>query len=304
MKKTAFIFILFILGVFVLSFSKNRSSNVIVGIMEDDRRELANWKEGPSKNRIILPSFEKKGNEWALVTYQPDEIQWTIAFDGRNAGTIQSRPETASRSYLGNAYIHAPEPQVGQRLILGESSPAFSGWCNTRVNRPLVLVSKQNFSDPDKWKRFRPSEDQIKSLKSMFRSRYAKVMNCDEKENPLPNPWQYKDSDIRTDQSYLSKNGNSLVGMFLEGGRCGINNEPFTEQLFLIKADQSVVPIFSRSNRSESSESLSLTLVDAGDYDKDGQSEVIFFLSGYNEDGYALFYDSFRQSVQWTFHYH
>ena len=29
---------------------------------------------------------------------------------------------------------------------------------------------------------------------------------------------------------------------------------------------------------------LSLSLVDAGDYDADGKSELIFFLSGYNEE--------------------
>ena len=49
---------------------------------------------------------------------------------------------------------------------------------------------------------------------------------------------------------------------------------------------------------------LSLILVDAGDYDADGESEAVFFISGYNEDGYALFYDSFQKSVMWTWNYH
>jgi hypothetical protein len=49
---------------------------------------------------------------------------------------------------------------------------------------------------------------------------------------------------------------------------------------------------------------LSLSLVDAGDYDGDGKAEVIFFVSGYNEDGYAMFYDAFRKNVFSTWSYH
>ncbi len=47
-----------------------------------------------------------------------------------------------------------------------------------------------------------------------------------------------------------------------------------------------------------------LELVDAGDYDGDGQSEVLFWHSAYNEDGYTLFYDQFRKRLDywWTYH--
>jgi hypothetical protein len=31
-----------------------------------------------------------------------------------------------------------------------------------------------------------------------------------------------------------------------------------------------------------------LTVVDAGDYDSDGKSEVLFWYTGYDEDGYVL----------------
>jgi hypothetical protein len=282
MKKTTAFIVFFVSGIFVLSFSNNNSSNVIVGIMEDDRLELVNWKEGPSKNRVIRPLFEKKGNEWVLVTQLSHEIQWMIAFDGKNLGAIKS----------------------GQIATIGKPSNEFAGWLNTAVNRPLVLVSKNNFSDPDLWKPFQPSGDQTKFFRSAFRAEYSKVTNCDEDEKPLPSPWKYEDSAIRFAQSYHSKNGDSLVGMFLEGGRCGINEDPFVQQLFLFKPDKSTLHILLKSRHPENFGNLLLSLVDAGDYDADGKSELIFFLSGYNEDGYALFYDSFRKSIHWTWSYH
>ncbi len=63
MHRTLFI-VLFILGFVSLSYSQGHSSSVLIGILEDDREELANWKKGPSQNRIIRPLFEKEGDEW------------------------------------------------------------------------------------------------------------------------------------------------------------------------------------------------------------------------------------------------
>lgn len=47
-----------------------------------------------------------------------------------------------------------------------------------------------------------------------------------------------------------------------------------------------------------------MTLLDAGDYDNDGESEIIFWRSGYNEDGYILFYKQFINRVDFTWNYH
>ncbi len=48
-----------------------------------------------------------------------------------------------------------------------------------------------------------------------------------------------------------------------------------------------------------------VSLLDAGDYDNDGKSEVVFFLSqGENTDGFVLFDASFEKSVSLLWHYH
>ena len=45
-------------------------------------------------------------------------------------------------------------------------------------------------------------------------------------------------------------------------------------------------------------------LVDAGDYDGDGKSEVLFAISGYDEGGYRLYYSDFGRSAEFLFGYH
>jgi len=47
-----------------------------------------------------------------------------------------------------------------------------------------------------------------------------------------------------------------------------------------------------------------LTLVDIGDFDGDGAVEALFWLSGYNENGYVLFFDQFRRKATFTWSYH
>ena len=45
-------------------------------------------------------------------------------------------------------------------------------------------------------------------------------------------------------------------------------------------------------------------MVDAGDYDNDGRSELIFSISRDNEGGYEIWYDDFRKHATFKFHYH
>ena len=47
-----------------------------------------------------------------------------------------------------------------------------------------------------------------------------------------------------------------------------------------------------------------ISLVDAGDYDSDGQSELVFAISRYNRGGYELYYDGFRRHAVFQFSYH
>jgi len=45
-------------------------------------------------------------------------------------------------------------------------------------------------------------------------------------------------------------------------------------------------------------------LVDAGDYDNDGKSELVFSIDRENEGGYQIWYDNFTKHATFKFHYH
>ena len=46
-----------------------------------------------------------------------------------------------------------------------------------------------------------------------------------------------------------------------------------------------------------------MCLVDAGDYDGDGKSDLVFSIDDYNRGGYRPYYDDFRQRALFEFSY-
>ena len=46
------------------------------------------------------------------------------------------------------------------------------------------------------------------------------------------------------------------------------------------------------------------SLVDAADYDGDGSADFVFWSSGYNEDGYVLYTNGFKDKVAFVWNYH
>ena len=97
-------------------------------------------------------------------------------------------------------------------------------------------------------------------------------------------------------KAYSSNGGWSLVELNLTGYACdGVEEDggPFNGQWFVV--DPKYRPRFLGTN---------MWLVDAGDYDRSGHSELLFAINGYNRAGYRLFYRNFTQSAEFSFTFH
>ena len=101
---------------------------------------------------------------------------------------------------------------------------------------------------------------------------------------------------LKVSKSYSSNNEWALIELQLTGYACdGMldDDSAFGGQWYVI--DPTGKPRFLGTN---------IWLVDAGDYDNSGSSEVLFSINGYNSGGYRLFYKNFTQSAEFLFHYH
>jgi hypothetical protein len=277
---------------------------VVVGVLED----LPGHYVGESDFRAVRVIFHRIGGEWtafptqcedqqslkALTKSYPAEVNWTIALNGRDVGSLKTHvpDDFAWYSEIGIEKIldSGPVPTIGKQ------SQQYSGWNGTPVYRPLVAVSKPNFSDPDDWKRAQLTPGQVAKLRLNFRKKFPKVSNCVNPEANLPKPWKYRDDDIRMGSTYSSANHWGLAELNLAGYACDgpiDDGGPFDSQWYIVNPTGDVRYLGS-----------GMWLVDAGDYDNDGKSEVLFAVSGYDEGGYRLYYADFRKSAKFLFNYH
>ena len=286
------------------SANDTQQSGLVLGVLED----LPGHYSGEPDFRAVRVLFRKVGGEWrafptktenqqslkSLTKSYPGEVNWTIAFDGKYVGHLTSRvPDNfAWYSEIGLEKITSP----GRVPTVGKKSEKFSGWDGGSVYRPLVAISKPNFRDPDDWKPSQPTPVQIGSVREGFRKRFPRASNCKDPEENVPRPWNYRDEDARIDSAYSSASGWRLVELSLHGNACDglqIGDSPFEGQWFVIDPSGSVRFL-----------GKDMWLVDAGDYDNDGRSEVLFSVSGYNEGGYRLFYSNFTKNADFLFFYH
>lgn len=279
---------------------------VLLGVIEQP--QACGEKKAVSA-RIL---FHKSGKDWHALgvspiskpstTWDANSIKWTVAFDGKNIGSVRIQEPTDKAKYINDWLYHRDK----FHKISSESSPPyiknksklFSGWCSTPEVRPLVIVSKPNFKDPDHWKPFTPNDSYKKKLFPFLRVVVGKsrLLRCENPDDNVAVPYDFKANETIFYKSYKSASNDELVSFGLDPKiiNCsdGIPSHEWLDNWFLIKNNE--IDYVGRE----------MQLIDAGDYDGDGKSELLFWYSGYNNDGYILFYNNFRGRSEYLWGYH
>lgn len=251
----------------------------------------------------VRPLFRKQGQQWIALSSKEAsrgislaDVSWNVAFDGRRLGSVKTVDPGFSSPYAwtyprDRLLALAPDQPVpavanGQRL--------FGGWCDAPSNRPLVVVSQPNFLDPQAWKRFEPDPTLRGLLFSQFAAVAGKADTCTNEESEKSSSWAYTASDLIMSAGYQDRTKTKLISVALNPTRSQCDGPPDTAWLthwFMVTDSIRYL-------------GENLSLVDAGDYDADGASELLFWFSGYNKDGYSLFYEGLQKRVdyQWSYH--
>jgi hypothetical protein len=283
------------------AFASPKQSSLIVGILED----TPGLYVGQPHYRSVRVVFYKEHGAWqafpsrcpnpqclqnVLAAY-PKRLAWTVAFDGKRIGTVRTKIAEKFDFYSTVGQV----PVVsGEVPTVGRPSREFAGFLGKAVFRPLVTNSSAFFRDPDGWNRGQLSLTLIARVREQFRRRFPKVSNCVNPEESVAKSWRYEDTDIKIESAYSSNKRWALARVQLEPYRCdGPSDDAFVDQWFLVMPDSSVRFL-----------GKAMWLVDAGDYDNDGRSELVFSIDDYNRGGYVLFYDDFKKSVTFEFGYH
>lgn len=292
-------FILLAIVVAILPTSQVSGQHVILGVLEDSPSS----HYGDPNSRKVRIVFEKNDTEWTdlLVSCAdehclkepskyPRQIDWTVALDGKNVGRVTARIPDGWRLY-GNALQEivstGPIPTIGQKT---------NACIDAMVYRPLVANSQPYFKDPESWKPFRLPADTIASVRLAFRKEFPKMCRQDKHDEAKLERFPYLDGDIADVKAYRSNKGWTLVRLHLpEAIDCQDTERGFeiTDKWFTIDPSRSVRYLGD-----------GMSLVDAGDYDNDGRSEVMFCINDDNRGGYRLFYDNFKKHAELEYSYH
>ena len=223
----------------------------------------------------------------SLPKLYPARLAWTVALDGKKVGAVNSVQPASYRLYA-EVGIQELTPDSRPPAVRG-SAAAFQTFMGTSHFRPLVAISRPKFSDPDHWKPIRPLPPLSKPARTAFRKAVALQLSCD-----VDPARDYPDEYIQLRKAYRSARGDVLLMLRANPAKnpCGIDEGAWDSVWFLMRnADFHLI-------------GTELTLVDAGDYNGDGTSEVIFRLSAYNQDGYVLLdlRDLSKAEFDWSYH--
>ena len=255
----------------------------------------------PTKTRdaaykyIVRVLFEKQGKEWIPVHSLPiQENDWFVAFDGKCLGKINNGTKLVISGTNNSYYELQDNPNIPH---VKPMTTNFNGWMeggNVPLFRPLVLVTKQNYTDPQNWKPFNPIDSIIDRCILSFRKTIGSVVFCDSIHGDKPTS-DYNRSTIITGKCYHSNEGEILISLYLNYKlfKCEVSETGGTKWF-----------LFDKHGKMQLLNIPGSDLLDAGDYDSDGLSELIFSSGGYNKDGYLLLYDSLKKQVEnnWSYH--
>lgn len=272
-----------------------KAEQLLIGVAEQSEYENLHGKA------IVRALFVKSEGSWVALDSQdrfksvPSEITWNVAFDGRNFGileTIDSFNEKYSGTFKRNKILKIKNST--EFPLLGNKESRFGGWRKTPENRPLVVVSQPNYKDIEKWKRYKPAKE-IEMLYPLVKEKIPQAYHC----NGAPKWDAVKIAitmdDISIFRSYKNNKDEKLISIGLSNRHTKNCDGPL---------DKTSKPMWFYIADGIKFVGFELDLVDAGDYDADGEVEFMFWHGGYNNDGYTLYESNFEERFDYYWDYH
>ena len=198
------------------------------------------------------------------VAALPKAFSWDVCFSGRGEGQLTAMLIADGMPTTTPPYVLRAEDRAPWRT---RRSGDYAGWLPTPVYKPILLMSSLNSSckDPDKWKQAGAEKvrnkipGMIETLKKRFES-----------NDPGINPYEFADKDVKVFRSWASPKQGVFVAVRTKP------KDP-TIETFQITPQGDVTHL-----------GRDMMLVDAGDFDGDGFTEVLFKRRAEKKDVYDL----------------
>ncbi len=281
-----------------------------VGVLEDGQA-FPGYHQFPilSAEPHVRIAFRKQGADWlpmdtnyadptalevANATY-PSAVDWTVVFDGKAIGHISSR-NPGPLHWFADLGVQIITTDLTNIPKISAGARQFEYTMGAAGSRPLLVVSRPNFLDPQHWRPTTLSAAEKALAIEALRKIVPRMPRCEQpetQETMVP----YADNEIIFIKAYRSAANEVFFGERLDGKRsiCGwFDDQHFFDYWFVLTAGHGLRPL-----------GHGLMPMEAADLDNSGKSQWIFHsLRGEDSEGYELYYDDFSRlaSFHWSEH--
>jgi hypothetical protein len=227
--------------------------------------------------------------------------RWIISDRGKQIGRV------TAEGWLDNEY----NSETGLMKIVSGAPPwqgarnhNFGGWNDSAVYRPLVATSAEPGSDAH-WSEVYPEKMAMSAILPVLRKQVPALPECrsDAKRvAPFGKRRPLGMDDIHVFEAAQSANGGLLAGAAVKSELvrdCDYTADSLAD-VWLYSDGKSAPRALPALIEQEATHQL----IAIGDFAGDGSEEALFWLSGYNEDGFILYYDHFQKAAKYGWSYH
>jgi hypothetical protein len=258
------------------------------------------WEPTCRGNRRWWPDGECERERSADTTW------WALVRGGGVVGAVRSRGEA-----LGSRLSDRGLALVGETAGLpwnDERMLDFAGWIHEPVHRPMLATTFRDPADAGSSIASTDISDELRdSLWPHFKTAVGKPIECTpytEGEDQEVFEWEFDIDDMDVVGIVQTRAGTRVVGLRTRpthnecDGPQGLSRSTFW---FRIGSDGNVNLLTPSAHGDFVYE---LTPLEVADVNDDGDSEYIFWFSGYNHDGYVLFNRDFTHQAEFLWNYH
>jgi hypothetical protein len=224
--------------------------------------------------------------------------KWTLFYDGKTYNELTTIPFETYSSYSENGLqrLNAKAPDLPFRKF----DKRFTDWSGKNL-RPILASNQKDLKGPDGWKVQKVSALAPFVLNDLKKRLKGVITYYSSNECATQLKRELSDSEIVTSISYKASNGSDLLSYTLKF-------PPKTFTTCNVECDMCSDRGSFWYSKTANGEFAYLTearsLIEAADLNKDGHSELLFWIPGYNSDGYRLIDGQSKNITDATWSYH
>ncbi len=250
--------------------------------------------------KSICESKSDKRNDGCNFQRVEDSVDWYVQLGGEQLGTIRTQGWLDSEFYSQTGLLRITTTSVP---TVGERSDLFAGWTGAPVHRPLVATTTVSKKSVRKCEVSKGTPQTANNVWPIFHTYLPKVEIClvDKEGNQTGvNSRPTIKKDVEISSVWKSNEGNRLI-------HASINRDAFKDCDGPLDSQVDIwlyQPLNGAMQVLPGQFNDSISPLDFGNFGGDDDDAAVFLVEGYNEGGYALYYDHFQKQVKFTWGYH